>query len=147
MLWSGSAARSSALVQRRWVPLTLATVVNHASLYLVLLLSLRVVGVSAGEIGWAQVLAVFAFARLLTAIPLTPGGVGVVELALIEGLTRAGGNDAQVVAAVLLFRLLTYVLPIALGLGTYIVWRRNRSWLDSAPPLPWSLEPTRADET
>jgi putative heme transporter len=70
----------------------------------------------------------------------------VVELALIEGLTRAGGDDAPVVVAVLLFRLLTYVLPIALGLGTYIVWRRNRSWLDSAPPLPWSLEPATAGE-
>ena len=134
------------LVQRRWVPLTLATLLSHASLYLVLVVSLRVVGVSDDDVGWAQVLAVFAFARLLTAIPLTPGGVGVVELALIEGLTRAGGNDPQVVVAVLLFRLLTYVLPIALGLGTYIVWRRNRSWLDSAPPLPWSLEPATAGE-
>ena len=134
------------LVQRRWVPLTLATLLSHASLYLVLVVSLRVVGVSDDDVGWAQVLAVFAVARLLTAIPLTPGGVGVVELALIEGLTRAGGNDPQVVVAVLLFRLLTYVLPIALGLGTYIVWRRNRSWLDSAPPLPWSLEPATAGE-
>ena len=134
------------LVQRRWVPLTLATLLSHASLYLVLVVSLRVVGVSDDDVGWAQVLAVFAFARLLTAIPLTPGGVGVVELALIEGLTRAGGNDPQVVVAVLLFRLLTYVLPIALGLGSYVVWRRNRSWLDSAPPLPWSLEPATVGE-
>ena len=53
----------------------------------------RVMGVSDDDVGWAQVLVVFAFARLLTAIPLTPGGVGVVELALIEGLTRAGGDD------------------------------------------------------
>jgi putative heme transporter len=134
------------LVQHRWLPLTLATILSHASLYLVLVVSLRVMGVSDDEVGWAQVLAVFAFARLLTAIPLTPGGVGVVELALITGLTRAGGDDPQVVAAVLLFRLLTYVLPIALGLGTYIFWRRNRSWLDSAPPLPWSLEPAPAGD-
>jgi len=129
------------LVRHRWVALTLATVLSHASLYLVLLICLRVMGVSAHDVGWAQVLAIFAFARLLTAIPLTPGGAGVVELTLIEGLVRAGGNRAHVVAAVLLFRLLTYVLPIALGLGTYVVWRRNRSWLDSAPALPWSLEP------
>ncbi len=134
------------LVRHRWVSLTLATVLSHASLYLVLVVSLRVMGVSDDDVGWAQVLAVFAFARLLTAIPLTPGGVGVVELALIGGLTRAGGDDAPVVAAVLLFRLLTYVLPIALGLGAYILWRRNRSWLDSAPPLPWSLEPATAGE-
>jgi uncharacterized protein (TIRG00374 family) len=134
------------LVQHRWVPLTLATLLSHASLYLVLVVSLRVMGVSDEDVGWAQVLAVFAFARLLSAIPLTPGGVGVVELALIEGLTRAGGDDPPVVAAVLLFRLLTYLLPIALGLGAYIYWRRNRSWLDSAPPLPRSLEPATAGE-
>ncbi len=134
------------VVQHRWVPLTLATLLSHTSLYLVLLVSLRVLGVSDDDVGWAQVLVVFAFARLLTAIPLTPGGVGVVELALIEGLTRAGGDDPKVVAAVLLFRLLTYVLPIALGLGAYVFWRRNRSWRDSAPPLPWSLEPATVEE-
>ena len=134
------------VVQHRWVTLTLATLLSHASLYLVLLVSLRVMGVSDDEVGWAQVLVVFAFARLLTAIPLTPGGVGVVELALIAGLSRAGGDDPKVVAAVLVFRLLTYVLPIALGLGTYMFWRRNRSWRDSAPPLPWSLEPATTGE-
>jgi uncharacterized protein (TIRG00374 family) len=101
----------------------------------VLLAALRLTGVSEGSVGWAEVLAVFAFARLVTAIPITPGGVGVVELALITGLTRAGGDDAGVVAAVLLHRLLTFVLPIAIGGLTYLYWRRNRSWRDSAPPL------------
>jgi uncharacterized protein (TIRG00374 family) len=123
------------LVAHRWLSLTIATIVSHASLYAVLLLSLRVLGVSEDEVGWAQVLAIFAFARLLTAIPLTPGGVGVVELALIAGLTGAGGDDAQVVAAVLMFRLLTYVLPILVGGCCYIFWQRNRSWRNSAPPL------------
>lgn len=128
------------LVRHRWVRLTCATILSHAALYLVLVTSLRVMGVSEDEVGWAEVLAVFAFARLLTAIPLTPGGVGVVELALITGLTRAGGEAAQVVAAVLLFRLLTYVLPILLGAFTYVVWRRKRSWwTDTAPPLPAEL--------
>jgi len=36
---------------------------------------------------------------------------------------------------VLMFRLLTYVLPILVGGCTYIVWQRKRSWRDSAPPL------------
>jgi putative heme transporter len=40
----------------------------------VLLVTLRHVGVSDVEVSWAEVLAVFAFARLATAIPLTPGG-------------------------------------------------------------------------
>jgi uncharacterized protein (TIRG00374 family) len=127
------------LVRHRWVILTAATLASHAALFAVLLVSLRVMGVSDEEVGWAEALAVFAFARLLTAIPLTPGGVGVIELALIAGLTGAGGEDAMVVAAVLIFRGLTYVLPILLGAFTYIYWRRNRSWRDSAPPLPPEL--------
>jgi len=51
----------------------------------VLLVCLRDVGVSDAEVGWAEVLAVFAFARLVTAIPITPGGAGLVEAALIVG--------------------------------------------------------------
>jgi uncharacterized membrane protein YbhN (UPF0104 family) len=123
------------LVRHRWIALTVSTIVSHASLFAVLLLSLRVLGISESEVGWAQALAVFAFARLLTAIPLTPGGVGVVELALIAGLSGGSGDDAQVVAAVLMFRLLTYVLPILLGGITYVIWQRNSSWRDSAPPM------------
>jgi uncharacterized protein (TIRG00374 family) len=123
------------LVRHRWLALTTSTLVSHLSLYAVLLVSLRVAGVPDRHVGWAEVLAVFAFARLVTAIPITPGGVGVVELALIAGLTEAGGDGARVVAAVLLHRLLTFVLPIGIGAVTYLYWRRNRSWRDSAPPL------------
>jgi uncharacterized protein (TIRG00374 family) len=76
----------------------------------------------------AEALVVFASARLLTAVPFTPGGLGVVEVALITGLAAAGGDRALVAAAVLVFRALTFVLPIPLGLATYVFWRRNRSW-------------------
>jgi uncharacterized protein (TIRG00374 family) len=135
------------LVRQRWVALTVATIVGHLSLFAVLLITLRDMGVSDDEVGWAQVLATFAFARLLTAIPLTPGGVGIIELALISGITRAGdGEDAAIVASVLIFRLLTYVVPIIFGAITYVYWRRNRSWLDSAPPLPASIAPVSGGE-
>jgi uncharacterized membrane protein YbhN (UPF0104 family) len=131
--------RTSLLLRARWHWITLATVVSHLSLFLVLLLALRFVGVGSDEVGWTEALAVFAFARLLTAIPFTPGGLGVIELALIGGLSGAGGARAGVAAAVLLFRALTYVLPIPIGLGTYVFWRRNKSWRrapNSAPRTP-----------
>jgi putative heme transporter len=124
------------LVRHRWLALTVSTLVSHVSLYVVLLTVLRLTGVDQRTVGWAEVLAVFAFARLVTAIPITPGGVGVVELALIAGIIEAGGDPAGVVAAVLLYRVLTFVLPIGIGVGTYLYWRRNRSWRNSAPPLP-----------
>ena len=120
--------RTVLLLHARWHWLTLATVVSHLSLFLVLLLALRFAGVGAAEVGWTEALAVFALARLLTAVPFTPGGLGVIEFALISGLAAAGGDRPAVAAAVLVFRLLTYVLPIPLGLVAYVVWRRNRSW-------------------
>jgi uncharacterized protein (TIRG00374 family) len=132
------------LVRHSWIWLTLSSLVGHVSLYAVLLVTLRDVGVSNAEVSWVQVLAVFAFVRLLTAIPLTPGGLGIVELGLIGGLTGAGGDHAQVVAAVLVYRLLTYVAPIAFGVLTYLFWRRNTSWLGSAPPLDPTLFPVAA---
>jgi uncharacterized protein (TIRG00374 family) len=120
--------RTALLLRARWHWITLATVVSHLSLFLILLLALRFVGVDGDQVSAVEALAVFAFARLLTAVPFTPGGLGVIELALITGLAAAGGPRALVAAAVLVFRALTYVLPIPIGLGTYVFWRRNRSW-------------------
>jgi uncharacterized protein (TIRG00374 family) len=120
--------RTVLLLRARWYWISLATLVSHLSLFLVLLLALRFTGVTAAQVGWTEALAVFALARLLTAVPFTPGGLGVIEFALIGGLAAAGGARADVAAAVLVFRVLTYVLPIPLGLATYVVWRRNRSW-------------------
>jgi uncharacterized membrane protein YbhN (UPF0104 family) len=128
--------RTALLLHARWHWITLATLVSHLSLFLVLLLALRFVGVDGGQVAWPEALAVFAFARLLTAIPFTPGGLGVVELALITGLAAAGGPRAMVAAGVLIFRALTYVLPIPIGLITYVIWRRNRSWRRSPNSAP-----------
>ena len=133
------------LIAKRWLPLTLTTAVSHLALWFVLVLTLRHVGVSEREVSSIQVLAVFAFARLLSAAPITPGGVGVVELALIGGLYAAGRTHAdvpldafktQVTAAALLFRTLTYGIQIPLGGFTYLIWQRKKSWRKRQPPAP-----------
>jgi len=118
------------LLAGRSLWITLATVLSHLSLFLVLLVALRSVGVSEQEVSTAKALAGFAFVRLLSAIPLTPGGVGVVEL----GLTAALGAGLpietrnQIAAAVLLFRAITWALPIPLGAACLLFWRANHSW-------------------
>jgi uncharacterized protein (TIRG00374 family) len=117
--------RTVDLLEHGWFPITAATVVSHLSLYLVLLVCLWDVGVSNAEVNWAEVLAVFAFARLATAIPFTPGGAGVVEAVLITGLTAAGGDKPEVVAAVLVFRALTWGLPILVGVVCLLWWRKQ----------------------
>jgi uncharacterized protein (TIRG00374 family) len=133
------------LVAKRWPALTITTVGSHLALWLVLLLALRHVGVSEHEVSTIQVLAVFAFTRLISAIPITPGGVGVVELSLIGGLYAAGRSHAdvpldefktQVTAAALLFRALTYGIQIPLGGFTYLIWQRKKSWRKPQPDPP-----------
>jgi putative heme transporter len=121
---AGFQRRSIGLLRERWALITLVTVVSHLSLYLLLLASLRAVGVDADQVTAIEALSAFAFVRLVTALPITPGGLGVVELGMAGALTLAGGPDAQVVAGVLLFRGLSYALQVPLGALSWVVWRR-----------------------
>jgi uncharacterized membrane protein YbhN (UPF0104 family) len=118
--------RTLELLEHGWVPITAATLVSQLSLYLVLLGCLRAVGVSDAEVSWAQVLLVFAVARLLSIVPVTPGAAGVVEFALIAPLVAAGGDREQVTAAVLVYRALTWGLQIPVGVGCYLWWRQSQ---------------------
>lgn len=136
--------RTIVLIARRWLPLTLTTVVSHLALWVVLLLSLRHVGVSEAEVSALQILAVFAFGRLIGALPITPGGLGVIELGYIGGLVAAGGNEPQVVAAVLLFRVMTFGIQIPLGGFTYLIWRARSGWRRSGSIDPERTEPAPA---
>lgn len=147
--WGDAAARfrhqTIGLIAKRWPALTISALISHFALYLVLLLALRHVGVSEQEVNWAQVLGVFAFVRLISAFPITPGGLGLVELGYIGGLYVAGRSHAdvpldvfkaQVAAAVLVFRTLTFILQIPLGALTYVIWTRKKSWRKPVPHEP-----------
>jgi uncharacterized membrane protein YbhN (UPF0104 family) len=123
------------LVRRRWIRLTWTTVLSHVALFFVLLLSLRHMGVSEQELSAAEIFAVFAFSRLLSAVPVTPGGVGVIDLGYVAGLTNFyPAEKAAIVAGVLIFRVLTYGIQIPIGAFTYFIWRGKTSWRRDTPP-------------
>ena len=111
------------LLRHRWLALTITSLVSHLSLFFVLLVALRHVGVPEQEVGAIEALAAFAFVRLISALPITPGGLGVVELGLTAALITAGGPEPEVVAAVLVYRALTYVLPIPFGIILYLKYK------------------------
>ena len=119
-----------ALLEHRWLMITVTSLVSHLSLFAVLLVALRHVGVSNDEVDWQHVLAAFAFVRLLSAVPITPGGLGLVELGLTAALGSGlpDGTKNQVAAAVLLYRALTWLVPIPLGVLCWMFWRSNSSW-------------------
>jgi uncharacterized membrane protein YbhN (UPF0104 family) len=53
----------------------------------------------------------------------TPGGLGTVDAGLTAALVDAGANEPAAIAAVLLFRSFTYVLPLVTGTLGYVLWR------------------------
>jgi uncharacterized membrane protein YbhN (UPF0104 family) len=132
--WTGETfaafrADSVGLVRRRWHYLTAATLAGHLSVFVVLLVCLRVFGVH-GEVTVIEAFAAWSLARLLGAIPITPGGLGVVELALTTALVGFGGENAEVVTAVLTYRFLTIVPTLGVGLLLGATWKRHRPALD-----------------
>ena len=133
--WGGASFgrfRTSAgeLLKDRWHVLTAASLAGSLSVFLVLLVSLRALDVPAAEVSTVEAFAAWSLVRLLGSVPLTPGGIGIVELGLTTALVGFGGNNAGVVAAVLVYRFLTMVPSIVLGLVAAATWRRHR------PPEP-----------
>jgi uncharacterized membrane protein YbhN (UPF0104 family) len=92
----------------------------------VLLVSLRVLGVSASEVSAVEAFAAWSLVRLLGSIPITPGGLGVVELGLTTALVGFGGDQVDVVAAVLVYRVMTIVPTLVIGLLAGVTWKRYR---------------------
>ena len=129
--WGGEAlvrlrAESLELLRHRWAQLTVATLANQLTGYLMLDLSLRAMGVSLSQVSLAQSFAAWSIGRLLVSLPLTPGGVGIVELGLTGTLIGFGGPNTPVVAAVLTYRALSIVPTLLLGLLAAATWRLQR---------------------
>jgi putative heme transporter len=126
--WAGASFvrfRSDALglLRRRWHVLTLATLAGHLTVFVLLLACLRVIGVTGTEVTVIEAFAAWALVRILGAMPLTPAGVGIVEVGLTGALVAFGAPNAEAVAAALLYRALTVLPTLALGLLAAATWR------------------------
>jgi putative heme transporter len=130
--WNGASFvhfrdESIELIRRRWPFLTAATLAGHLTVFVVLVVSLRAVGVTHAEVTIVEAFAAWTLARILGAIPITPGGVGFVELGLTGVLVAFGASNAEAVAATMIYRFLTVVPTVLLGLvaaGTSVVGRK-----------------------
>jgi uncharacterized protein (TIRG00374 family) len=68
-----------------------------------------------GSAAIASIAVVYLTGSALGSIIPTPGGIGAVEAALTAGLVAAGLHGTEAASAVLLFRLLTFWLPVPFG--------------------------------
>ena len=114
--------RILAAVAPRWKAALAASVGRWAFDYASLLAALAAVGSTPRP---GVVLLAFCAAQLLAQLPITPGGVGFVEVGLTATLALAGVDASDAIVATLAYRLLTYWLPLPLGAVAAILHRRR----------------------
>ena len=80
---------------------------------------IAVLGVAYAAVGtsppWAGLLLAYCAGHIASALPVTPGGIGVVEGSLTLALVAFGGAASITLAAVLMYRLIAYWACIPLG--------------------------------
>ncbi len=82
----------------------------------------------------ALVLLAFVVASVLGLIPFTPGGLGFVEAGLAATLAVAGISTGDALVATLVYRLLTFWLPIPIGGIAAWMFRRRHPRHEGATP-------------
>jgi uncharacterized protein (TIRG00374 family) len=82
---------------------------------------------------FSLVLLAYVAAQLLAQIPITPGGIGVVEAGLTATLVLAGVEGGDAAVATLAYRLVSYWLMLPAGLAAWVVHRRRLAVQAAAP--------------
>jgi hypothetical protein len=74
-----------------------------------------------------DLLVAYGLANILAVIPITPGGLGIIEGLLIPTLVGFGVPHAQAILAVLSYRLVNFWIPIPVGGVAYasLRWQRR----------------------
>ena len=80
------------------------------------------------NVPWRALFLAYAAAQLAINLPITPGGLGVVEGSLTIALVAYGGGKAETVAAVLLYRLISFwaLLPVGWTSWAVVSWDSRR---------------------
>jgi hypothetical protein len=98
---------------------------------LILLMALRFVGVGPAVLSWTEIVGGFLLVYPLTLMPLF--GLGVLDAALVAAWTATAGTEweAEIVAALVVWRSVTILGPLAAGGITLALWRRRHPGWDS----------------
>jgi uncharacterized membrane protein YbhN (UPF0104 family) len=112
-------ARISDVVRTGWLSMTLGLTGFFGVYYLLFLLCMSTTGV---ELPYGQLFAAYAIGRLLTAVGVTPGGLGVTESATVLALVAWGASSAESVAGVVLFSVFTHFMEVPLGALGWLAW-------------------------
>ena len=123
-------------VRERGLVAFLVAMASKLAWFVLMLVSMRVVGITERELPASIILAGVAGVFVITVLPIAPGGAGVPEVLYISFFTAyTGGADSSVITAgVMLFRAFQWALPIPLAWILLGMSRRGK------PLLPTKAE-------
>ena len=117
--------RSRSVLRRNGVFLVISAIAAQLLLALTLVVCASAVAPHAA-LPIVSLLRTFALLRVLSAFVPIPGGLGIVDVGLVGSLQTAGLDSTHAIAAVALYRSVTFVLPIVTGpICTAIWWVRT----------------------
>lgn len=111
------------LLKSRWSQITLAQLGVIMTQFLIMYVALR--GVQGWDEPGTSVIAAFgAFAtsQIMLMVPITPGGLGTVDLVMIALLQSVGVSAGDATAADLIWRMASYLPQIVVGIVALITW-------------------------
>jgi uncharacterized protein (TIRG00374 family) len=104
-------------------------------------LALSFLAIGAG-IPWRGLLLAYGAGQLAANLPITPGGLGVVEGSLTIALVTFGGAESSTVAAVFLYRILSFWAELPVGWVTWGVL----AWSHRSVPVAEQIPPVVVEE-
>ncbi len=115
------------VIKGRWLRITATNYFQQFMQFLILWLAVYAIqGGSTAPVTFVEALVAYAFGRLASFIPITPGGLGTVDAAITAILVAFGAANSDALAAVMVWRALTYFPQVFIGAGTFLAWRRKQ---------------------
>ncbi len=130
------------IVKERGLVALLLSATGKLWAFVILVIALRIVGLDSSILSLGQIFVAWVIVMLITAIPITPGGIGIAEVAYIWIFGEMAGSQYNdiIAAGVILFRLAQWFLPIPIGWVAVGLWRRQIS--NGQLPDPFAMPGT-----
>lgn len=112
-------ARLAKVTATGWLPMTFGVTAFLGIYFILFWRTMEAVGVS---MPLPQLFAAYAIGRLLTAVGVTPGGLGVTEAGTLSVMVAWGADPPAAAAGVLVFALYTHIFEVPLGLLGWLGW-------------------------
>lgn len=118
--------QTAVVIKARWHLGILAGLTSQFTLFLVMLTAVRGVGLDSTEIGTTVVFAAVAAVAVVTTIPIfnAPGLNEALYISILS-FAAGGGHADEITAAVFVFRLITWLVPIPIGGVSYMRWKER----------------------